>query len=214
MIYPFVVICLFCVVGMVNLSSEKSFEICMHLLEKKRFTQYSVKKNLKSGMKIVNEIFKYLESKKIIRKSEKFYELTDSEGLCLAISYFRSMNDALLFSFNSNYSKDQLVKLMPAEIVFCLETAFEKYNNYYKSNNVFAYVNEKSAADLKKKLFVKGSKSSLFLFKKKPLLTEVQIDKKNNSTNLLRTAVDLFCDNKAELGEKLLKQFYKSKVMK
>ena len=196
------------------MSSEKSFEICMYLLEKRQFTQYSVKKNLKSGMKIVNEIFKYLESKKIIKKSEKFYELADYEGLCLAISYFRCMNDSLLFSFSSNYSKEQLVKLLPDKTVFCLETAFEKYNNYYKSNNVFAYVDEHDLFDLKKKLFVKGSKSSLFLFKKKPLLNEIQIDRKNNSTNLLRTAVDLFCDNKALLGAKLLNQFYKNVVMK
>ncbi|MFH0954540.1 MAG: hypothetical protein V1777_00340 [Candidatus Micrarchaeota archaeon] len=192
---------------MVNLASKQTFKVVEYILEKREFTQYSVKKELKLAMGTVNNCFGYLLEKNFIKKTDKNYVLADPVGLTDAVSFFRSMKDLLLFEFHSSYEKVDLEKKLPQNAVFCLESALAQYSNYYVSSTVSVYLPKKEAAKLQKSLGVGiGNKTVLKVFEETPVLSKKTEINGKLFASKIRTIIDLACDKKGAMADKLIEQ--------
>ncbi len=206
---------------MIDLASNKKLIIIEYLFDKGLFTQYKVKKDLGLGMKIVNQTFNYLLEKNIIQKYENNYKLVNHLGLIEIVSVFRNMNQLKLVEVSTSLEKEEVVKILPNNVVFCLETALSKYSNYYKSNKISFYAGEKISSEIEKKLFYKpGNKTIVAVYKEKPLVFKTEKGfpsswkfkgKKFNEfkfTSKIRTILDLYSDQKGNACKALIKQLW------
>ena len=206
---------------MIDLASNKKFLIVEYILGKKTFTQYQVKKDLKTGMSVVNDTVELLLEKGVIKKTEKNYVLTDPEGLIELIAFFRNMEKLKIAEMSTSIEKIEAIKLVPQDVVFCLETALEKYSNYYKSNRVSFYADEKTAKELEKKLVYKpGNATVIAVYKEKPVISKTEAGmsgwkklgvknaEKLKFTTAIRTIIDLYSDKKGNAAEKLVEYLW------
>lgn len=199
--------------AMVDLAAEKTFKVVEYILEKKQFTQYSAKKELKVGMSTVNNLFSYLLEKGFIEKKEDKYVLTDPVSLIESVSFFRSMKDCLILEFSTSLEKTELEKKLPIDAVFCMESALAQYSNYYKTNVVSIYLPKNKLGELKKMLGVGfGNTSILKVFEPKLAVTKTVKLNGKLYTPQARTLIDLACDKKGAMGDKLIEHLFKVKI--
>jgi len=194
------------VVIVINLVSKKRFQILELILEQKQFTQYGIKKELKTGMSIVNDTINILLDKEFVKKQGKKYALVDEKGLLELIAFLKPLTKDIKLKITTSLTKKELISRLPKEITFCLETALAQYTNYYESNRVCVYATNKSFESIKKAFFSPGKTTELVIFEDNPILTKKEIAQKNEVkyTNVTRTIIDLYCDNKAFLADKIL----------
>jgi len=176
------------------------------ILEKKQFTQYGLKKELKTGMSIVNDTINILLEKEFIKKQDNQYSLSDEKGLLELIAFLKPINKNILLKINTSLTKKDLISRLPKETIFCLDTALNQYTNYYESNRICIYATNKTLTKIKKSFFSPGKTTELVIFQAKPELTKKEIisSKEFNYTNATRTIIDLYCDNKAFLADKII----------
>ncbi|MBI4044149.1 MAG: hypothetical protein HY392_00395 [Candidatus Diapherotrites archaeon] len=211
---------------MIDLASNKKFLIVEYILEKKTFTQYQVKKDLKTGMSVVNDTVEFLLEKDVIKKTEKNYVLTDPEGLIELAAFFRNMEKLKIKEISTSLEKIEAIQLVPENVVFCLETALEKYSNYYKSNRVSFYADEKTAKELEKKLAYKpGNTTIIAVYTEKPVITKTEAGMSNwkklgiknaeklKFTTAIRTIIDLYSAKKGNAAEKLVEYLWGKKKL-
>lgn len=191
---------------MINLVSKKRFSVLESILEKKEFTQYGLKKELGTGMSIVNDTINILLDKDFIKKEEKKYVLVDEKGLLDMIAFLKPLKKDIKLQISTSLTKKEVQTKLPKETVFCLESALEQYTNYYESNKILCYLTENNISKLKKEFFSPGNKTELIILESKPILTKKEINTKNGIkyTNPTRTIIDLYCDNKAFLADKII----------
>jgi len=190
---------------MINLASDKKLLIVEYILEKKEFTQYELKKNLKIGASIVNQTTNFLLEKEIIKQKDKKYVLINAEDLLELVAFFKNMKSLLLEQIETNLSKKELIKQIPKDVIYCMDSALEQYTNYYKTNNVCIYTSEELATKLKEKLKLnKGDKTILYIYKQCLMKT----NKINNLiyTTKIKTVIDMYCDKRGNSVETLLKK--------
>jgi len=190
----------------INLVSKKRFKILETILEKNDFTQYGLKKELKIGMSIVNDTINILLDKEFIKKQEKNYVLINEKDLLEMIAFLKPLKRDLLFQINTALTKKEVQAKLPKEVIYCLESALEQYTNYYESNRVACYLPKKSLAKVNKEFFAPGNKTMLIVLGDNPPLTkeEIRTKKQLKFTNSTRTIIDLYCDNKAFLADKII----------
>ncbi len=193
---------------MINLVSKKRFLILQTVLEKKEFTQYGLKKELKLGMSIVNDTINTLLEKEFLKKQAKKYVLVDKKGLLELIAFLKPINKAVKHTFSTSLTKKEVEAKLSKNVVFCLETALEQYTNYYESNRVAAYASKQSLEKIKKEFFTPGSTTKVMIFAENPPLTKKEINAKHNFnyTSAIRTVIDLYCDNKGFLADKIIEK--------
>lgn len=191
---------------MINLVSKKRFQILELILEKKQFTQYGLKKELKTGMSIVNDTINILLEKEFIKKQDNKYILSDEKGLLELIAFLKPINKSILLKINTSLTKKDLISRLPKETIFCLDTALNQYTNYYESNRICVYATNKTLAKIKSSFFSPGKTTELVIFQAEPELTKKETISANgiNYTNATRTIIDLYCDNKAFLADKII----------
>lgn len=190
---------------MLNLASEKKLLIIEYILEKKEFTQYGIKKALNLGMFIVNTTVNFLLDKQVIEKKEKKYVLLDAVSLLELIAFFKKMADYKIVELNISLNKEELLKLIPKEAVFCMDSALSQYSNYYKSNKVCVYVNESVAKQLKEKLkYSSGNKTVLDIYKNGQ--DKFVMIKGKKYTSKIKTIIDMYCDKRGNAAESLVKR--------
>ena len=93
--------------------------------------------------------------------------------------------------------------------VLCMDSALEKYSNYYRSNRVCVYANNEKEVKRIEKIFNGASSGHIevWIFKASPLPETIKIKKKIVTTKL-RTLIDLVCDNKTFYAKDLFKQLW------
>jgi hypothetical protein len=189
----------------INIVSKKRFLILQKILEKKEFTQYELKKELKTGMSIINDTINTLLEKEFLIKKEK-YVLTSEKNLLDMIAFLKPIKKDIKLKITTSLTKKELKAKLPKETIYCLESALEQYSNYYESYVIACYLPTKNIEKIKKELFLPGNKTQLLVLEAKPLLTENEIKNKNGVkyTNTIRTIIDLYCDNKAFLADKII----------
>ncbi|MFH1256011.1 MAG: hypothetical protein V1494_01830 [Candidatus Diapherotrites archaeon] len=194
---------------MIDLASDKKMRIVEFLLEKKEFTQYGVKKELRLGMSIVNQTFSFLLDKGVIGKPGKKYALKDPVGLIELTAFFRSMEKLKIMEISTSLEKKDVLKILPDKSILCLEIALEKYSNYYVSNRICFYADGETADKFKKKLsFKPGNKTVVIAYREKPKALQIETFGKHKFTARIRTIIDLFSDKKGNAAEALVRQLW------
>ncbi|MFH1256808.1 MAG: hypothetical protein V1494_05970 [Candidatus Diapherotrites archaeon] len=198
---------------MVNLSSPKTFSFVEFILEKKSFTQYSAVKELKLSMPLVNQVTNFLLDKGFLSHDGKKYVLRDAAGLVSAVHLFRDMRKALLVEVSTSLGKEEVVKLLPSAAIFCLDSALAHYSNWWRSNKACAYVTEKEALGIQKKLFYKkGGKTIVRLFLEQPLVKDKVKFQGRQFTSKIRTVIDMVCDNQMNAVEPLFSELWGERI--
>lgn len=187
---------------LINIVSKKRFQILEKIIEKKEFTQYEIKKELKFGMSIVNDTVQMLIEKEFIETKNNKYFLKDEKGLLELIAFLKPTK--ILAIIKTSIPKKEAIKRIDA--IICMETALEQYTNYYKSNRLAIYANKTQLTKIKKQFFVPGNETEIAIFEDEPKLTKKEIiSDKIKYTNKIRTIIDLYRDNKAFLADKIRK---------
>jgi len=190
---------------MINLASDKKLLIIEYILEKKEFTQYSIKNDLNIGMNIVNKTVNFLLEKEVIKQKDKKYVLINAEDLLELVAFFKNMNSLLLEKIETNLNKNELIMQIPKDTIYCMDSALEQYTNYYKTNKVCVYSSEDLAKKLKEKLKLnKGDKTILYIYKQSVM--KVNKIKNLNYTTKIKTIIDMYCDKRGNSVETLLKK--------
>jgi hypothetical protein len=194
------------VMGMViNLVSNKKMKILEYMLEKKVFTQYEVKKSLGLGMSTVNQTFNFLLEKEVIKQENGKYILLDLVNLLELIAFFKNMENNKIKEIGTSLGKKEIMKIIPKNVVFCLNTALEQYSNYYKTNNISLYGDDKVANMIKDKLkYLIGNKTIIKIYFTDEEIIPVKI-KNKKYTNKIKTIVDMYCDKRGNAVEPLVK---------
>ena len=195
---------------MVNLASPKTFEIIEYILENAQFTQYRASKDLKNiSFGLINRVSNWLLGRRLIARRESKYLLSDPAGIISAISIYRDMKQLKIFEADTSLTKGQLMRLIPKSAVFCLDSALSLWSSYYKSGRVCAYLGQKEADAIKKKLlFRPGNRSTLCIYREEPQVKQKKQAEGRFYTGRVRTVVDMFCDDRAFAAEMLYKELW------
>ncbi len=188
------------------------------------FSQRMIMRNTNISLGQINKTFKWLEDNNFIERVRKIvltkvphnlgvvrYQLINPTGLLRAISFFRKMKDLKILELNLDITKEEIIKYLTGKkVIFCLETALEKYDSYFRGDTVCCYVGSTEQTDnIQKDLSAIKfglTKVQLYSWDFQDYDIKHQSNSQNNYTTELQTIVDLFCDNKAHYTKELLKR--------
>ena len=92
----------------------------------------------------------------------------------------------------------------------------EQYSNYYKSDKLCFYADEKAGSAIKSKLVgFPGTKTQVIAFKQKPELLPNQIFKNKAGTQFsekIQTIIDLYCAKNGNEADELVKHLWGEKA--
>ena len=212
---------------MVSLKAPKTFEVVEAILEQKKFTQLALSRQVDASFGIVNRTTRWLEAKNYVKKTGKFYELRDPDGILSSLAVFRDMKSLIIDEVTVSLTPAQIKGLLPPDrVCYCLETALEEYSNYFRANRVCVYVDKKDVPRLLALLENrKGPGTQVVFYEekppvkgKKPTLPEFKDTQTTNEsinrwyTPRTRTVIDLVCDNKAYAAQDLFMSLWGIKL--
>ena len=173
-----------------------------------------VHRNTKISLGQINKVFRWLEDNYFIEKIRKNilrYKLINPTGLLRAISFFRKMKNNKIIEYNLDLRKEEVVKyLNKKKVIFCLETALEKYDSYFRGDTICCYVeypNRIKTIDQDLSTIRFGlTKLLLYSWDFQDYNLRNSSNSIDNYTSELQTIIDLFCDNKANYTKELIKR--------
>jgi len=207
-----------------NLIAPKTYQILKFVLNYSLLSQRMIYRRTNISLGQINKVFQWLEDTNFIEKVRKIilidvpknlgivrYRLTNPTGLVRAISFFRKMKNNKILELNLDLKKEDVIKyLTKKKVIFCLETALEKYDSYFRGDAVCCYIEPTSKIDnIKKDLSaIKFGLTKIQFYSWD--FQDYDINDPTNSLNYytseLQTIIDLFCDNKAHYTKELLKR--------
>ncbi|MFH0715132.1 MAG: hypothetical protein V1847_05170 [Candidatus Diapherotrites archaeon] len=149
--------------------------------------------------------------KKFVERKGAHYFLADPSGIVSLIGLERDMDSLLVKKLSVNLPKKKILQKVSGKGVLCLDSALEKYSNYYRSNRVCIYATEKQVKEIE--TLFQGQNSGhaeLLIFKPD---FEPETEKGKKATSRLRTLIDLVCDNKTFYAKDLFKQLWKVEMI-
>lgn len=204
-----------------NLIAPKTYEVLKWVLSQPATSQRMIARNTNISLGQINKVFSWLEENNFIEKRKKntrikdlgtmSYNLINPTGILRAISLFRYMKNNRLLELNLDMKKDKAIKyLKKQKVIFCLDSALEKYDSYFRGDTVCGYiVPDERIEDIKNDLSsIKYglSRVELYSWDFKDLDIRDKMNSQNNYTTEMQTIIDLFCDNKAHYTKELLRK--------
>lgn len=191
---------------MVRLTADKTYRIIYYILNEKKFTQTEVHEATKVSIGRVNQVVSWLRESGHVEKSGTKYELTSGVSLISLLANFRSMKKIATLNIDSE-RKEILEFLMEKEAVFCLTSALQRHDSYFRDPSICAYSPNKEAVEELKK-FSKGN-LRVNLYEPDLSLEEntITIDSAR-LTSKVRTIIDLFCDEKGYAAKRLIRRVF------
>lgn len=214
------------------------------ILEKRIFSQRMIWRDCNEITKIsighVNKVFKDMMRHGFVKKRSKLtikyginipdvnnttdtgkrsptYYLNDPIGLLKYISYFRSMNDLLIFETKVNASREKIMKEVEKKgVIFCLGSSIERYSAYFNPDDVSFYSLE---PDLVQEFLATSASGDTYIRCYKPdHLKSINKDDLGKlfvpdqdmsfSTGEVQTVIDMFCDGKGIYTKTILKKIW------
>lgn len=207
-----------------NPISPKTFNVLKYVLDQQLFSQRMIARNLDVSLGQVNKVIHWLEDNNFIEKiRKKFltdapddigfvrYQLINPTGILRAISFFRSMKKNLLLEKDLDMKKGNIIEyLANQKMVFCLDTALEKYDSYFRGDTICCYITSPKEIERIKTKFnsIKYglTRVKIYSWDFKGIDIGHYLNSKDNFTTELQTIIDLFCDNKPHYTKELLKR--------
>lgn len=140
-------------------------------------------------------------------KGARKYEVISPTSLISFYSKFRKM-PKLGTTFRVGNSKEEMMNYLSKRgVIFCLTTALSYYSKYYVDPTIHAYVPENKYSILEELRQLPEGKIEVNLYKY-DLEDEVITQDNKKITSKIRTIIDLFCDNKANTTDQLIKDLW------
>jgi len=221
----------------------KTLRVYLAILANTRFSQRGLLEMLNRDGSVsigfVNDVVNDLVLKRLVERSRRTsmetvstietvstakmtggYILSDAVGMLNLISLFRRMPELRLFSRNIRAARKDVVReLAGRDVVFCLGSAMEMYNNHFRSEEVSFYASDAESvlrflADAPagntrvscyRPDYVRDRGEIPALFRD-PLFA----GKSRNvaRTSKVQTAIDMFCDGKGAYSAPLLEELW------
>jgi len=207
-----------------NPVAPMTFIILKSVLDDQFFSQRMIMRQTGVSLGQVNKVFQWLEENNFIEKIRKTfltnlpnnlgvvrYQLVNPTGLLRAISLFRTMNKNIYSVSNLDISKEEVIKyLKDQKVVFCLETALEKYDSHFRGDTICCYISSQNQFDIIHQDFQSVryglTKVTFYSWDFAGLDVNNYLNSRNQFTTEVQTIIDLFCDNKAHYTKELLKK--------
>ncbi len=207
-----------------NPVSPKTFTVLKCVLDLPLFSQRMIAR--KSGVSIgqVNKVFQWLDDNDFIARVRKIHltnvsensgvvgcQLINPTGILRAISFFRSMKNNNILELNLDLPKEKVLKYLAGEgVIFCLDTALERYDSYYRGDTICCYiVPAEQINNIKKDLgTVKYgiTKIKFYSWDFNGLDIRDHMNSSGGYTTEVQTIIDLFCDRKPHYTKEVLKR--------
>ena len=206
-----------------NPTSPKTYAIISYVLTHGTVSQRKAARDLDISIGQVNKVFRWLEDNLFIERTGRMkigdglnsgtYGLVNPTGLLRAVSFFRKMKRNLLFELNLDLKKDEIMEyLLDRGVIFCLESALDRYDSYFRGDTICCYVRSlQKAENIRKELGTTRSgimKIRFYSWDFNNLSITHELISTGNYTTELQTMVDLFCDNKPHYTRELLKRIW------
>jgi hypothetical protein len=121
------------------------------------------------------------------------------------------MKNNRILELNLDLKKEKAINyLKKQKVIFCLDSALEKYDSYFRGDTVCCYiVPDERIKDIKSDL--SSAKYGLcrvefYSWNFRGLDIKDKINSIKNYTTEVQTIIDLFCDNKAHYTKELLRK--------
>ena len=114
------------------------------------------------------------------------------------------MKDILAYRIPLRREKEKIIEKLPIGSILCLESALDKYSQYFRSSRICIY-HEKP--EVVKHLFEPYSGGIIDLEVYQPDMN-LQKDVKNGITSKLRTVIDITCDGKTYIAKDLFEELW------
>jgi len=198
----------------VTWKSKHAYPQLYYILTHTEFTQRKMARDLKvhHGRRI-SDFVSLLEEREYVKrtlsttKRGKTYEVVSPIGLIRYYSNFRRMENLLLESRELGNNRNEMMQYLNSKgAIFCLATALEFHDEYYRDPAIYAYMPDKSFLENELPDQAKG-KVKVFLYGY-DVADEIEIKNKIRITPIVRTIIDLFCDNKAYAAEPLIRRMW------
>jgi hypothetical protein len=202
-----------------NPVAPKTYEVLKWVLDQPASSQRMIARNTNISLGQINKVFSWLEENNFIERRNTrtkdlgpmSYNLTNPTGVLRAISLFRSMKNSRLLELNLDLKKEKAVKyLKKQKVIFCLDSALEKYDSYFRGDTICCYIVPKERLEnIKRDLSsIKHglSKIEFYSWDFQGLDIKDKMNSSNHYTTELQTIIDLFCDNKAHYTKELLRK--------
>jgi len=191
---------------MIRLTSDQAYRVVYYILEKGEFTQTEVHKGTGVSIGRVNQVVSWLLERGYIERLRGRYRLVSAGSLINLFANFRGMKK--IASLDIDAPREEVLKfLAEREAVFCLTSALQHYDTYFRDPSISIYaLDERIIEDLKK--FREGN-LRINIYRPDLMLEENTVRKDSaRYTSKIRTIIDLFCDNKAYAAERLIKRVF------
>lgn len=178
------------------------------LLSKKPFLQTEIARTTGASSSQVSRVVRWLLDRyHLERLPDARYRRRNAVGVITsAISYQRSMNDALVGTIRIRAKKKDAKRVLVREGgVLCLESALEEYSDYFRGDRVCVYHDEPDELLEKLAPLEGGILPVSVYFPDIPL--EGDIERKMRTTRF-RTVVDLACNNQFYTAKDLLEELW------
>ena len=204
-----------------NPTSPKTYSVIIYALTHGSLSQRKTARKLGISIGQVNKVFRWLEDNLFIERigrkktggalNRGTYGLVNPTGILRAISLFRKMKENLLFELNLDLKKEKIMEyLLDRDVIFCLESALDRYDSYFRGDTICCYVNSLvEAENIRKELSSTKSgimKIRFYSWDFNNLSITHELISTGNYTTEVQTMMDLFCDNKPHYTRELLKR--------
>ncbi len=191
---------------MIRLTADKTYRIIYYVLNEQKFTQTEIHEATGVSMGRVNQVISWLQESGHVEKTGTQYGLTSGVSLISLLSNFRSMKKIATLDIDAE-REETLDFLIEKEAVFCLTSALQLHDSYFRDPSICAYSSKKGVVGELKK-FPKGN-LRVSIYEPDLLLDEntVSIDS-TRTTSEIRTIIDLFCDDKGYAAERLIERSF------
>ncbi len=191
---------------MIRLTADKTYRVIYYILKKQKFTQTEIHKATGVSIGRVNQVVSWLRESGYVEKTGTKYGLTSGVSLISLLSNFRSMKKIRTLDIDAKRGETSEF-LIEKEAVFCLTSALQLHDSYFRDPSICAYSSNKEVVEELKK-FPKGNLRINIYEPDLPLdKNTVSIDSAR-VTSEIRTVVDLFCDDKGYTAERLIKRIF------
>jgi len=185
-----------------KITSKKTYQVVLAMLEYKKFTQYQISKDKDITFSLVNKVVNWFVQRGYVARQNGQYVLISPPSIFGIFPIYRKMKPYA--SFDVSLSRAKILSMIKGRGALCLTTALIYYDDYYRDPVIHAYLDDKKIIDELKSM--RKGYSRIELYKEDLNKDDFVKMGSHKVTRKIRTVVDLFCSNRSYAAERLIKK--------
>lgn len=191
---------------MIRLTAHKTYKILYYILSHRKFTQTEVHEATGVSIGRVNRVVLWLLDRGYAERTKAKYKLTSAVSLISLLANFRAMKKIITLDIDAP-RKEVMKFLMEGGAVFCLTSALQHYDTYFRDPAICVYSFDKKLVEELEK-FGRGNLRINIYEPDLRLEENIALIDSAKLTSEVRTIIDLFCDNRGYAADRLIKRVF------